>query len=164
MFSGGELWATNGPARDRSGVCKTTIQRSKGCITIDLTLIMLRCSASNPTIDKLPVARSVYFPMIRCLWPGFCFGQYLMFSCTLGITHHALVHCKLSISQPRPVCNDSDALQQRLSWRTYLKPRSGVNHVKSRRCSSHSPPKTRTIPNPTNSNNMNPQSNPKCNA
>ena len=54
MFSGGELWATNGPARDRSGVCKTTIQRSKGCITIDLTLIMLRCSASNPTIDKLP--------------------------------------------------------------------------------------------------------------
>ena len=26
MFSGGELWATNEPARDRSGVCKGTTQ------------------------------------------------------------------------------------------------------------------------------------------
>ena len=26
MFTGGELWATNEPARDRSGVCKATTQ------------------------------------------------------------------------------------------------------------------------------------------
>ena len=29
-------------------------QRSKGCIAFDLTLIVLRCSAFNPNIDKLP--------------------------------------------------------------------------------------------------------------
>ena len=29
-------------------------QKSKCCVGIDLTLLMLRCSASNPTIDKLP--------------------------------------------------------------------------------------------------------------
>ena len=29
-------------------------QRSKGCTALDLTLILLMCSASNPTIDRLP--------------------------------------------------------------------------------------------------------------
>ena len=73
MFSGGELWAANEPARDRSGVCKTTTQRSKGCIAFDLTLIILRCSAFNPTIDKLPdgAVFCLFFPIIP--WPGFCF-------------------------------------------------------------------------------------------
>ena len=55
MLSEGKLCATTGPARD--GLACTKLrhrQRSKGCIAIDLTLIMLRCSASNPTIDKLP--------------------------------------------------------------------------------------------------------------
>ena len=47
--------------------------------------------------NSFPIARSVYFPIIRCLWPGFCFGQYRTFSYSLGITHHVLVHCKLSV-------------------------------------------------------------------
>ena len=29
-------------------------QRSKGCTALDLTLILLMCSGSNPTIDRLP--------------------------------------------------------------------------------------------------------------
>ena len=54
MFSGGEVRATNEPTRDRSGVCKTTTQRSNGCVAFDLTLIILRCLAFNLIIDKLP--------------------------------------------------------------------------------------------------------------
>ena len=50
----------------------------------------------RPSIS-FPIVRSVYFPIIRCLWPGFCFGLYIMFSCSLGITHHSLVHCKFSV-------------------------------------------------------------------
>ena len=50
----------------------------------------------------------------------------------MGVIHHALKSCKLSVPQPRPACNDSgDALQQRLYGRIHLNPRSGVNHVRS---------------------------------
>ena len=39
MFSGGELCATDEPARDLSDlcVCNTTLQRLKGCIAFDLS-------------------------------------------------------------------------------------------------------------------------------
>ena len=49
----------------------------------------------RPSIS-FPVARSFYFPIIRCLWPGFCLDN-LMFSCSLGITHHSLILCNLSV-------------------------------------------------------------------
>ena len=75
MFSGGELWATNEPARDRSGVCKTTTQRSKGGIAFDLALIKLRCSAFNPTIDKLLDCAILLFSDISMSSARFCFGQ-----------------------------------------------------------------------------------------
>ena len=42
MFPGGELWATNDPARDRYGVCKTTTQTDiKGlyCLRFDMDYI-----------------------------------------------------------------------------------------------------------------------------
>ena len=97
MFYVCELWATNEPARDRSGVCKATTQTEvKGCIAFDLTLIMLRCSAFNPNIDELPDCAVLLFS-VQCLSSGFCFGQYLMFSCSLGITHHSLILCNLSV-------------------------------------------------------------------
>ena len=32
-----------------------------------------------------PIARSVYFPVIRCLWPGFCFEQNLYFYAAWGL-------------------------------------------------------------------------------
>ena len=98
-----------------SGVCKTTTQ-TKGCIAFYLTLIALRCPAFNPTIDKLSDCSVLRFPVVLCLRPGFCFGQYIMFSFFLGITHDALVRCKVSVSQHRPARNDSDVQQQRLSW------------------------------------------------
>ena len=35
----------------------------------------------RPSIS-FPIARSSYFTIFRCLWPGFCFGQYrLLFMC-----------------------------------------------------------------------------------
>ena len=141
MFSGGELWATDKPTLDLCDVCvqNYNTDRDQGvALSSILCWLGQGVRPSIRTSISFPIARSIfYFPIIRCLWPGFCLGQYLMFSCSLGITHHALVHCKLSVPQPRPECNDSDVLRQRLSCRIYLKPRSGVNHVKFRRCSSH---------------------------
>ena len=54
MFSGGELWATDEQARHLSEVRKLQKQRPKGYITFALTLIGVRRSAVNPTIDQLP--------------------------------------------------------------------------------------------------------------
>ena len=90
-------------------------QRSKGCIALDLRLTMLTCWPFNPNMDKLPHCAVIIFPLIRCLWSGFCFGQYLMFLCSLAITHHALVHCKLSVPYTRPA-------------RTTAMPCSSVSH------------------------------------
>ena len=87
---------------------------------------------------SFPVARSSHFRVVRCFCRGFCCCQCHVFM----QPGNCSPHCKLSAPQPRPECNDSDVLQQRLSWRIYLNPRSGVNHVKSRRCSCHSPTKT----------------------
>ena len=42
---------------------------------------------------SFPITRSFYFPIFRCLWPGFCYGQYVIFFMYLVITHHALVNC-----------------------------------------------------------------------
>ena len=54
-FSRGELYGLQIElTRDLFDVCKTTTQRSKGCIAFHLTLIRLRLSALNPTIDQLP--------------------------------------------------------------------------------------------------------------
>ena len=85
MFSGIELWATDTQVRDLSDVWKTVTQRPKGCITFALTLIALRRSAVNLTIDQLPYSAVLFFPIIRCLRHSFCFGQYLMISCSFGI-------------------------------------------------------------------------------
>ena len=62
MFSLGDLWATDEPARDLSDVCAKVRQRSKSCVAFDLTLIGLRCSAFNPTIDKLPDCAVLLIP------------------------------------------------------------------------------------------------------
>ena len=44
MFTGGELWATNEPARDRSGVCKATTQtKVKGLHRLRFDIDYLRC-------------------------------------------------------------------------------------------------------------------------
>ena len=93
MFSGGEPSATGEPARV---ICPTCAKlhhslRSKGGIAFDSALIGLRCSLSiRPSISFL-IARSYNFPKIRCLSPGFCFGQCISFSCSLGIIHNACV-------------------------------------------------------------------------
>ena len=97
MFSGGELWAINEPARDRSGVCKATTQRSKGCIAFDLTLITLRCSAFNGNIDKLPDCAVLIFSDNSMSFVQFMFWTISHVFMQLGVTHHALVHCKLWI-------------------------------------------------------------------
>ena len=82
MFCGGGLWASDELARDLSDACETThSKRSKSCIAIDLTMIGLRRSAFNLTIYKLP-DRAVLLcsdNSIRCLRPGFCFGQNIIF-------------------------------------------------------------------------------------
>ena len=75
-------------------------QRPKGCITFALTLIGLRLSAANPTIDHLPHRAVLVVSDISMSLFGFCFGQYLVFSCTLEITHHVLVNCKWSVPYP----------------------------------------------------------------
>ena len=163
MFSGGVgLWATNEPSRDRSGECKTTIQTRDENVALLSIWHWLCCgvrlpirhsrsfpiarsfcfSASNPTIDCLPDRAVRLFSGNSMSLARLLFWTKSLFLCSLGITHHALVHRKLSVPWPRPACSDSDALHQRFSWQMYLKPRPGVNHVKSRRCSSHSPTKT----------------------
>ena len=108
--------------------------RSKGCVAFDLTLLGLRCSDFNPTIDKLPDCALLVFSDNSMSWPGFCIGQYVISSCSLGIARYALVKCKLSVSEPTPAYNDSDVFQQHLSLRICLKPRSG--RCKSRQISS----------------------------
>ena len=63
MISGGELWATDEPARDRSGVRKTATQTEiKGVHCLRFEIDCLRCSAFNPTIDKLPECAVRLFP------------------------------------------------------------------------------------------------------
>ena len=53
MFSGGERWATNEPARDRSGVCKSYETEVKGLhrLWFDIDYVEVYF---NPNIDKLP--------------------------------------------------------------------------------------------------------------
>ena len=87
MFSGGELWTIDKQARDLSATCEKLRhrQRPKGCLTFALTLIELRRSAVNPTINQLPDRAVLIFSDISCLWPGFCFGQYLIFHASWGL-------------------------------------------------------------------------------
>ena len=47
--------------------------------------------------DHRSASPGPYIFRYRCLWPGVRFGQYLIFSCTLGITHHALGIRKLTV-------------------------------------------------------------------
>ena len=93
-----------------------------------------------------------------------CFGQDVMFSCSLEITHHALVNCKLPVPQ----------LDERAT--TASMPCSSVSRGENtlNLCQVYitanlvhaaltTPRKPATNPNP-NPDDMNPQSNPKRNA
>ena len=73
MFWGGELWATGEQARDPSELSKARTQRRKGCITFSSTLIGLRRSAVNPTIDQLPDRAVRNFPDISMSFARFLF-------------------------------------------------------------------------------------------
>ena len=113
---------------------------------------------SMGTSISFPIARSLYFPIIRCLSSSLCFGQYLMFSCSSGLLtmRWYIVNCGFhsQTSVQRQPCPAAASLVAK---------RSGVYHVKSRRCSSHNPTRPATNPN-ANPDDMNPQSNPKRNA
>ena len=71
-------------------------QRPQSCITLALALTGLRPSPVDPTIDQLPDRAVLTFPDISMSLARFCFGQYIIFSCAFGITHHAKVPRKLS--------------------------------------------------------------------
>ena len=93
-------------------------QRPKSFITLALTLIGLRRSAANPTIDQLSDRGVLIFSDISMSLARFLFSTKIIFSFIMGITHHALLNCKLSVPYPRRACNDSgEAVTQRLSGR-----------------------------------------------
>ena len=98
MFPGGELWITDEKARDLSDVRQTTTDRPKGCITFAPTLIRLRRSAVN---DHRSASRSRgpdisrYFDVFGPV--SFLDNTYIIFSCTLGIVHHAFANCKVLV-------------------------------------------------------------------
>ena len=139
-------------------------QRSKGCIAFDLTLIMSRFWPSNPNIDKLLQGAFLCFPLIRFLWPGFCFGQDVMFSCILRITHHALVNCTLSVPQPDERATTASMPCSSVS-RGGITLNLGQVYITSNlvHAALTTPQRPATDPN-HNHDNMNPQSNPKRHA
>ena len=86
MFLGGELWATDEQARGLSATCEKLLERRrpKGCITFALTLIGLRCSAFNPTIDQFPDRAVLIFSDISMSLARFGFWTIYNFFMYLG--------------------------------------------------------------------------------
>ena len=87
-----------------------------------------------------------------------------MFSCSLAIIHHALVHCKLSVPYPRPACTTAMPCSS-VSCGEYNTLNLGQVCIASNivDAAPTTPQRQATNPNP-NPDDINPQSNPKRNA
>ena len=90
VFRGWAIWATDELACDMFDVCKTTTQTEvKGLHCLRFIIDWVKAFGCQSDHRSASRSRRPLFPDNRCLWTGFCFGQYLMFSCSLGITHYA---------------------------------------------------------------------------
>ena len=101
------------------------------CITFALILIGWSVRIWVRQSINFPIVRSIYFPILECLWSGFCCGQERTFSSIFGIIHHAFENCKLSVSLPdqRATTAAMPLTIVVLSARTLIPTRNAMPHI-----------------------------------